>query len=202
MIRDGKKVDVLDTMFHEMRECVRLQKSLIYAPFIQALIELVCPAEFIDTATYHVSMSKRDMKWTPPAPAPYKAPKVGRNPRAEDRTTFTPGCSSTARLPCQHAPVADLDAPTTFTRQENKSLLKSVANLFKIWQSIQKKQFREGNRYKVDLRRLKAQMGAETGEPQPAGFEDHDSIPSAVSFPLAGWRFDDDDDASSAPPVV
>src|ERR1044072_441795 len=46
MVKDRKKVDVLDTMFLEIRECVRLRKSLVYAPFIQALIESVCSARF------------------------------------------------------------------------------------------------------------------------------------------------------------
>lgn len=32
MINEGKKVDVLDTMFQEMRECVRLQKSSFMLP--------------------------------------------------------------------------------------------------------------------------------------------------------------------------
>src|SRR3954470_14894383 len=45
MVKDRRKVDVLDTMFLEIRECIRLWKSLIYAPFIQALIESVCPAD-------------------------------------------------------------------------------------------------------------------------------------------------------------
>ena len=147
-------------------------------------------------------MSKRDMNWTPPAPALYMAPQVGRNPRVEDRTTFTPDCFFTARIPRQRAPATDLDAPATFTRREKKSLFKSVANLFKICQSIQKKQFMEGNRYKAELRELKAKRAAETGVPAPAGHEDRDSVPSEVPFPLAGWRFDDDDDASSAPPVI
>ena len=46
MVKDRKKVDVLDTMFFEIRECIRLRKSLTYAPFIQALIESVCPMHF------------------------------------------------------------------------------------------------------------------------------------------------------------
>ena len=181
---------------------MRLQKSLIFAPFIQALIESVCPAQYIDRATYPVAMPKRDLNWRPPAPAPYKAPKVGRNPRAKDRAMFTPGCSSTARVPRQRAPATDLDAPFTFTRREKKSLFRSIANLFKICQSIQNKRFMEGNHYKAELRELKAKRAAETGVPAPAGHEDVDSVPSEVSFPLANWRFDDDDDASSMPPVV
>ena len=38
-----KKLDVLDFMFYELHQCVQEKKSLIYDPFIQALIEFVCP---------------------------------------------------------------------------------------------------------------------------------------------------------------
>ena len=34
-------------MYYELRQCVQENKSLIYAPFIQALIETVCPAKYI-----------------------------------------------------------------------------------------------------------------------------------------------------------
>src|ERR1041384_7063625 len=81
MVKDRRKVDVLDTMFLEICECIRLRKSLIYAPFIQALIESVCPARHIPQTLYPVSVLKRDLNWRPPALAPYVAPKVGRNPR-------------------------------------------------------------------------------------------------------------------------
>ena len=139
MIYNEQQIDVLDTMFREMRECVRLQKSLIFAPLIQALIESVCQPEFIDRATYPVAMPKRDRDYKPPAPAPYKAPKKGRNPRPEDRATYTPGCSSTARIPRSRAPRADDDAPAAFTRREKKTLFKTISNLFKMCQSIQKR---------------------------------------------------------------
>src|SRR3954465_10436310 len=102
MVKDRKKVDVLDTMFLEIRECVRLRKSLIYAPFIQALIESMCPVRFIPQSRYPVSVLKKDLNWKPPAP--YVVPKVGRNPRPKDRATFTPGASSSARIPRQRAP--------------------------------------------------------------------------------------------------
>lgn len=42
MIRDEQRIDVVDIMFREMRECVHNQKSLIFSPLIQALIESVC----------------------------------------------------------------------------------------------------------------------------------------------------------------
>src|SRR3954467_8018212 len=61
MLKYRKKVDVLDTMFFEIRECVRLRKLLMYAPFIQALIESVCPVRFIPTSQYPVSVLKSDL---------------------------------------------------------------------------------------------------------------------------------------------
>src|SRR3954470_23287658 len=104
MVKDRKKVNVLDTIFFDIRECVRLRKSLIYAPFIQALIESVCPVRFIPQSQYPVSVLKRDLNWKPPAPAPYVVPKMGRNSRTEDRTTFTHVSSSSARIPRSRAP--------------------------------------------------------------------------------------------------
>ena len=49
---------------------------------------------------------------------------------------------------------------------------------------------------------LKARKAAQASVPPTPGPEDRDSEISEVSFPLAKWRFDDDDDAASAPPVV
>jgi len=149
MINEGKQIDVLDTMFLEMRECVHLQKSLIFAPLIQALIESVCQPEFIDSASYPVAMPRRDRDYRPPPPASYKAPKKERNPRPEDRATFTPGCSSTARIPRSRAPRAVDDAPAAFTRHEKKILFKTISNLFKMCQSMQKRQLKDVNHSKA-----------------------------------------------------
>ena len=79
---------------------------------------------------------KRDLNWKPPTPAPYVAPKVGRNPRPEDRATYTPGASSSARIPRQRAPPIGDDAPAAFMRHEKKTLFKTISNMFKMCQSI------------------------------------------------------------------
>ena len=202
MVKDRKKVDVLDTMFFEIRECIRLRKSLIYAPFIQTLIESMCPARFIPQTQYPVNVLKRDLNWKPPTPAPYVAPKVGRNPRLEDRATFTLGASSSARIPRQRAlPVGD-DAPAAFTRREKWTLFKTISNMFKMCQSIQKKQLKDSNRIKAEQRAYKARKAQQSGTPAQPGPEDKDSQLSDYYFPMANWRFDEEDDASSQPPVV
>ena len=136
MVKQRRKVDVLDTMFVEIRKCVFLWKSLIYAPFIQALIESVCPVRSIPTSQYPVSVLNIDLNWKPPAPAPYVAPKVGRNPRPEDHATYTPGYSSSSRIPRSRAPPAGDDAPASFMHREKKMLFKTVANMFKLCKSI------------------------------------------------------------------
>ena len=196
-LHQKKKVDVLDFMFYELRQCVQENKSLIYAPFIQALIESVCPAKYI--AQYKTSIPKRNSNWTPAAPAPYVPIKKGRNPRPEDRATYTPGMSSTARIPRGKAKSVGSEA--IFAKGEKKSLFKTLSNMFKMCQSIQRRQIKEINKEKLVRREQKAARAA-AGEEVGPGSEDVDSEATARSFPMAGWRFDDDDDASSAPPLV
>lgn len=110
-------------------------KVIIYAPLIQALIESVCPSSVVGPSIYPVTLAKRDLNYRPPVPAQYVPPKKGRNPRAATRATSTAGASSSARIPRQRGSSA-LDAPASFTRGEKKSLFKTVANLFKLCQSI------------------------------------------------------------------
>jgi hypothetical protein len=151
---------------------------------------------------YPVSVLKRDLNWRPPAPAPYVAPKLGRNPRPEDRATYTPGASSSARVPRQRGPPVGPDAPAAFTVREKKTLFKTISNMFKMCQSIQKKQLRDSNRIKAEQRAYKAKKAQQSGILAQAGPEDKDSQLSEYSFPMQNWRFDDEDDASSHPPVV
>jgi hypothetical protein len=197
--QERKKVDVLDFMFYELRNCVHENKSLIYAPFVQALIESVCPSRYI--SQYKTDIPKRNKNWTPAAPAPYVPPKKGRNPRPEDRTTYTPGCSSTARIPCGKGK-APAVVEASFSREEKKSLFKTIKHMFMMCQSMQRRQLRDINKDKL-LRRQKKAERAAAREDVLAGSEDRDSVTTPRSFPLANWRFDDDvDDASSAPPLV
>ena len=72
--------------------------------------------------------------------------------------------------------------------------------MFKMCQSIQRRQIKEINKEKLVQREQKAARAA-AGEEVGTGSEDNDSEATARSFPMAGWRFDDDD-ASSAPPLV
>ena len=172
-------------------------KSLIYAPFIHALIVTICPAKYI--ASFKTFVPKRNSNWTPDAPAPYVHIKKGCNPRPEDRATFTPGMSSTARNPRGKAKSVSSEA--VFAREEKKSLFKTLSNMFKMCQSIQRRQIKEINREKLVRHEQKAARAA-AGEVVSPGSEDQDSEATARSFLMAGWRFDDDDDASSAPPLV
>ena len=188
-------MDVLDFMYYELRQCVQENKSLMYAPFIQALIETVCPTKYI--ASFKTSVPKRNSNWTPTAPAPYVPIKKGRNPRPEDRATFTPGMSSTARIPRGNA--KSVGSETIFARGEKKSLFKTLSNMFKMCQSIQHRQII--NKEKLVRREQKVARDA-AGEVVSPGSEDNDSEATAQSFPMAEWHFDDDDDASSAPPLV
>jgi len=78
-----------------------------------------------------------------------------------------------------------------------------VANLFKLCHSIERKKVKDGNRVKAELRSYKAKKAEQSGTPAPPGPEDTDSQITDYSFPMANWRFDDDDDdASSMSPVV
>ena len=62
---------------------------------------------------------------------------------------------------------------------------------------------RELNYRKQVLREQKAARALETGEPQPAGFEDQDSVATDYANPCAAYVLEDeDDDAGSAPPRV
>ena len=110
-------------------------------------------------------MLKRDLNWKPPTPDPYVAPKVGRNTRPEDHATFTPGASSFARIPHQRAPPVGDDAPAAFTRHKKKPLFKTISNMFKMCQSIQKKQLKDSNRIKAEQRAYKARKAQQTGTP-------------------------------------
>jgi hypothetical protein len=95
-------------------------------------------------------------------------------------------------------------ADASFSREEKKSLLKTLSNMFKMCQSIQHCQIKETNRGKLERRLRKAER-AVAGEEVGPGSEDSDSVAMTRSFPLAGYRFDDDDDdddAASAPPLV
>lgn len=111
-IHDSNKVDVLDFMYYEPRQCVQGNKSLIYAPFIQALIESVFPEVHLK---YRTSIPKH-ANWIPTPPAPYVPPKKGRNPRPDERATFTTGCASTACIPCGNGKLVATEA--NFTREE------------------------------------------------------------------------------------
>ena len=75
--------------------------------------------------------------------------------------------------------------------------------MFKMCQSIQRRQIKEINWENLVRREQKAARAA-AGEVVSPGSEDQDSEATARSFPMAGWRFDgdDDDDASSALPLV
>ena len=107
--------------------------------------------------------------------------------------------SSTTRIPRGKAKSVGSEA--VFVRGEKKSLFKTLSNMFKMCQSIQHRQIKEINMEKLMRREQKAARAAASGEVGP-GSEDNDSEATARSFPIAGWRFDDDDDASSAPPLV
>ena len=72
-LHQNKRVDVLHFMFYQLCQCVQENKSLIYAPFIQTLIESVCPTKYI--SQYKTPIPKRNSNWTPAAPAPYVPPK-------------------------------------------------------------------------------------------------------------------------------
>ena len=102
----------------------------------------------------------------------------------------------------QRAPPVGDDAPAAFTRREKWTLFKTISNMFKMCQSIQKKQLKDSNRIKAWQRAYKAHKAQKSGIPDQADPEDQDSQLSAYSFPMANWRFDDEDDASSHPPVV
>ena len=68
--------------------------------------------------------------------------------------------------------------------------------------SIQKKQLKDSNRIKAEQRVYKAHKAQQSGVLAQPGLEDQDSQLSTYSFPMANWRFDDEDDASSHPSVV
>ena len=138
-------MDVLDFMYYELRQCVQENKSLIYAPFIQALIETVCPAKYI--ASFKTSVPKRNSNWASAAPAPYVPIKKGCNPRPNDRATYTPGMSPTARIPRGKAKSVGSEA--IFATGEKKSLFKTLSNMFKMCQSIQCHQIKEINKEKL-----------------------------------------------------
>jgi hypothetical protein len=194
-----KKLDVLDFMFYELYNCVHENKSLIYAPFVQALIESVCPARYI--SQYKTVIPKRNRNWTPAAPAPYVPPKRRHNPRPEDRAIYTPGCSSTAWI-LRGKGKAPAVVEASFSREEKKSLFKTMKNMFMMCQSMQRRQLRDINKDKLMRHQKKVERDA-AGEVVQARSEDHDSEATQRSFPLANWRFNDDaDDASSAPPLV
>ena len=74
--------------------------------------------------------------------------------------------------------------------------------MFKMCRSIQKKQVRDSNRIKAEQHSFKAHKAQQSGIPAPPVPEDRDSQLTDYSFPMANWRFDDDDDASSMPQVV
>ena len=160
------------------------------------MIETVCPAKYIDP--YKTSIPKCNSNWTPAAPAPYVSIKKGRNPRPEDHATYTPSMSSTARIPSRKGKKVDSEA--VFARGEKKSLFKTMSNLFKMCQSMQRRPVKEINKDKLVRHQRKAERVAASEEVAP-GSEDSDNVPTARSFPMAGWRFDNDDDASSAPPL-
>lgn len=92
-------------------------------------------------------------------------------------------------------------AEASFTREEKKSLLKTIGNHFKMCQPIQRHHIMEVNRGKLERRQKKAKR-ASAGEQTMLVSEDRDSGATTRSFLLEGWRFDDDDDASSVPPLV
>ena len=73
--------------------------------------------------------------------------------------------------------------------------------MFKMCQSIQRRHIKEINREKLVRHEQKAARVA-AGEVVSLGSEDKDSEATDRSFPMVGWRFDDDDDASSAPSLV
>ena len=68
-------------------------------------------------------------------------------------------------------------------------------------QSIQHRQIKEINKDKLMRHEQKVARVA-AGEEVGPGSEDNDSEAIARSFLMVGWHFDDDDDASSAPPLV
>ena len=68
-------------------------------------------------------------------------------------------------------------------------------------QSIQRRQIKEINKDKLMRHEQKVARVA-AGEEVGPGSEDNDSEAIARSFLMVGWHFDDDDDASSAPPLV
>ena len=94
-----------------------------------------------------------------------------------------------------------IGSEAVFTRGEKKSLFKTMSNMFKMCQSIQHSQIKEINKEKL-VQHEQKEARAAAGEEVGPGSEDVNSEATARSFPMVGWRFDDDDDASSAPPLV
>ena len=76
-------------------------------------------------------------------------------------------------------------------------------NLFKMCRSTSQRQVRELNYRKQVLPEKKAARALETGEPQPVGSEDQDSVATVYANPCDAYvPEDEDDDAGSAPPRV
>lgn len=93
---EEKKVNVLDFMFEEMRQCVFKKKSCVYAPFIQALIKSQVPAS--ELHRYPIYLPKRNLMWKPPVADELTGAMKGRNPSHEDRATYTEGLTSNIRI--------------------------------------------------------------------------------------------------------
>ena len=148
-----------------------------------------------DISSYRVSMPKRDLRYRPPVPAKYVLPRSGRGKKSVARGASTAGASSSAHASRQRSTASAMDAPVTFTRREKKSL-------FKMCQSIQKRQIKDVNRSKASHRAYIQRQAERKHEPVRFAPEDQDSEVTDYSFPLANWRFDEDDDAASGPPVV
>ena len=94
-------------------------------------------------------------------------------------------------------------ASPSFSKKEKNIFFAGFNNLLKMCRSTSQRQVRELNYRKQVLREQKAARALETGEPQPAGSEDQDSVATDYANPCAAYvPEDEDDDAGSAPPRV
>jgi hypothetical protein len=196
------KIDVLDFMFEEMRACVFEKKAGVYAPFIQALIERKHPNLESLARHFPVSLPVRNTKFKP-----IVHPDLIRGKKAKKSV---PSAARAGASSSHAAPEVDpagfaqtvMSSPS-FSKKEKNMFFAGFNNLFKMCRTTSLRQVREVNLSKKALREQKAARALETGEPQPAGSEDQDSVATDYANRCAAYvPEDEDDDAGSAPPRV
>ena len=171
---EGRKVDVLNFMYEEMKSCVYDKKSCVFPPFIQALIEMKYREKDRLLHKFPITLCKRHVNYRPLVHEDLLS-LVGKEPRlvkvsAAARAIEVGGSSSRGAASDDPTALAhSIASSPSFSKKDKNMLFRGFNNLFKMCLSTARRQVVETNFRKSQMRQVKAAREHESGVTGPRG---------------------------------